>query len=87
MIPAKIPCKACNGTGHAKLPVSLQETLDLVSKGHETAKEIFAAHPNRSDMGITAIQRRLERLLETGLIERHLLGGDQTYHYSIPIKL
>lgn len=81
-MPVKVPCRHCDGTGSAKLPEPLQETFDLIRKGHETAKQIFRACPNRGDMGITAIQRRLERLMETGLVERKL-GDDQTYHYSI----
>lgn len=85
-MPAKIPCKHCDGTGSAKLPEPLQEVLDLIRKGHETAKQIFEACPNRHEFGPTAIQRRLERLLETGLIQRSL-GDDQTYHYSVSIKI
>lgn len=77
-----IPCEICKGSGRIPLPEVLQQVYDAVERGTATAPEIWAASPDRAIIGATAINRRLARLMELGLVTRQR-GPNKTHIYSI----
>jgi ribosomal protein S25 len=65
-----IPCEVCKGSGRVPLPAALQEVLDAVNQGLNTAPAIWSHTSDRANIGVTAINRRLERLTELGFVTR-----------------
>jgi hypothetical protein len=77
-----IPCDQCKGSGRIPLPEALQETYDAVERGVSTAPEIWKVSTDRAIIGVTAINRRLSRLLELGFVQRKK-GPMRTNVYTI----
>lgn len=77
-----LPCTKCAGTGKAELPSRLAPTFEAVKSGLQTTTEIYAAAKDRKTVGVTAINRRLERLTLLGVIRREL-HKDGSYRYSV----
>lgn len=69
-----IPCSKCRGKGRIPLPDELERTYRAVKSGLSTTEEIYAADKQRRFMGRTAINQRLERLFQLGLLSRQRQG-------------
>jgi len=73
----EIPCNTCKGKGTVGLDGPLASTLALFKRGRRlTAAEI---QKNESDVNITAINNRLERLRGYGFLDRQKKGRHQLY--------
>lgn len=79
-----MPCDKCSGTGQLPLAPELEETFAAVKSGLHTAHQIYGKDRNRQFIGITAINRRLERLRNMGLLCRERQG--RSMHYNIQQK-
>lgn len=72
-----IVCPHCKGVGKVNLPRRLRETLNYVEAGYSTATEIQTEFLR--DIGITAVNNRLEDLRKLGIIKRHKQGKQWIY--------
>ena len=76
----KIPCDKCEGSGVIEVPPALEETLDSIRRGNQTAPAI---HKDLGDaVGVTAINRRLEQLLIWKLVAR-TRGRNKAFSYTL----
>lgn len=67
-------CGACDGTGRVPLPPSLLEMLILLKNRRQlTATDLRRL--TKADVGVTAINNRLEELRRLGLVERERYTG------------
>jgi len=67
----KLKCTKCNGTGEARLPRALDETLFAIIKhGPATVPEIYEKVPDSKAIKPTAANRRVERLVALGLVKK-----------------
>lgn len=67
-------CGACDGTGRVTLPVSLLEILSLLSN-REALTATQLRRLTKADVGVTAINNRLEELRSLGLLTRKRFAG------------
>lgn len=70
----KIQCHRCAGTGQVPLSEELETTYRAVKSGLHTTKQIYNADAARKFMGRSAINRRLEKLFDLGLLWRQRRG-------------
>ena len=70
----RMTCDKCGGTGDIPLPDVLQETYEAVRSGLHTTEEIYRAAEGRKFFGKTAVNQRLDRLFDLGLISRQRRG-------------
>jgi hypothetical protein len=78
----KIQCSKCEGRGEFDLPEVLCDTLLLVRKlGEPTIPELYAADAKAKNSHQTSVNRRLERLMEFGLVEKIGNGGRGSKHH------
>lgn len=64
-----------------QMPPKMADTFAVVKRGRCTVEDIYKQDRDRESIGITAIHRRLERLMEWGLVVR-VLGENATHFYS-----
>ncbi len=76
---ATVVCRRCNGAGSIPLSPVLQGTYDIIERGGEegvSSSTIAAALEEAGDnANLMAIQNRLTRMEEYGLIQRHREEG------------
>jgi len=66
-----IKCARCKGTGRQKLSVTMQSTLDTVNGlDQPTIHDIYINLPERNTFVLTAAHRRVERLVDMGLLKK-----------------
>lgn len=67
----KITCNTCAGTGERELSPVLYRVIRVIAAlDNPTISEIYTRISDRSEIDLTAIHRRVERLLEMGLLKR-----------------
>lgn len=67
----KVKCQCCDGTGKQPLSAPLLRVYEAVLSGHQTAPEIFHHIDNeKDDLVQESINRRLEKLVDLGLLVR-----------------
>lgn len=79
----RIPCDKCSGAGQVDLSDQLQETLDAVARGIKTAPEIHAVVKGNDSFGITAVNHRLDQLINLGLVTRKRHGKAFLYEVKL----
>lgn len=73
-----ITCRACNGTGKRRLDKHLMKTFALVPEdGEATATAIHSKIGD--EIGITAINNRLNDLVDLGLLQCRKSGKQKFY--------
>ena len=77
----QIPCPKCHGKGTAALSPKLAVTLIAVrTMKQATAKGVFDTIISKgSPLGVTAFNRRLEMLVELGVLKRERKWRDVVY--------
>lgn len=81
----KIKCHKCNGKGKVELDPILAGTIHILKELKKcTATEMFDCLDRQQNLSITvvAINKRLERLREVGLVKREKNGKEFTYRPS-----
>lgn len=76
-----IICKECQGHGRVPLPLHLQETLDAIRAGKDTAEVLWKKLS--TGWGVSGANKRLSVLLQLGLVRRELRS--KTWHYTAVI--
>ena len=82
-----IPCPTCHGEKRIPLPAQLADTLAYVDTlGSPTAPEIHKQFGGKELLGVTvtAINNRLDQLLDLGLVTRARWG--KSYKWSVARK-
>jgi hypothetical protein len=75
-------CPKCNGTGKRELSPGLNAAAQAVSRlGTPTIAEIYAVLPDRKRISITAVNRRVERLVTLNVLKR--VANSQPPRYQI----
>ena len=73
-------CRTCQGCGKETLPPSWAETLaDIRKHPWSNPEEVYKRMPHSADFTRSAINNRLTRLLDAGLLKRERHGKEFRY--------
>lgn len=75
-------CPRCDGTGRAPLSKSLERIVAICAESHPTVREIYASLPEHKHIVLTAIYRRVERLLKMGVLRKVAKSNPARYEVT-----